>query len=90
MASYALLNKMNIVILVLEDFEENLEDSDATKILGSIEKWEEHYTKQLNHPNVNFKRCYDYENNIRGKYPQVGDIFNEKYGVFTSQPPWQW
>ncbi|MDA0763590.1 MAG: hypothetical protein O3A39_04060 [Proteobacteria bacterium] len=90
MASYALINKMNIVILVLEDFEENLEDGDATKILGSIEKWEEYYTKQLNHPNVYFKRCHDYENNIRGKYPQIGDIFNEEYGVFTGQPPWRW
>jgi len=90
MASYALVNKMNVVILVLEDFEENLEDGDATKILGSIEEWEQHYTKQLNHPNVSFIRCHDYENNIRGKYPQVGDVFNKEYGVFTSQTPWYW
>jgi len=90
MASYALVNKMNVVILVLDDFEESLEDNDATKILGSIEEWEKHYTKQLNHPNVSFRRCYDYDNNIRGKYPQVGDIFNKEYGVFTSQPPWHW
>ena len=49
MASYALLNKMNVVILVLENFEEDIEEGDARTILGSIEKWEEYYTKQLNH-----------------------------------------
>jgi hypothetical protein len=39
---------------------------------------------------VRFKRCYDYENNIRGKYPNVGDIFNPEYNVFTSPLNWQW
>jgi hypothetical protein len=90
MASYALVNKMNVVILVLEDCEENLGDSDATMMLGSIEEWEKYYTNQLNHPNVRFKRCYDYENNIRGKYPNVGDIFNPEYNVFTSPLKWKW
>jgi hypothetical protein len=90
MASYALVNKMNIVILILEDFQENSNDTDATTVLGSIEEWEEYFTKQLNHPNVSFKRCYDYENNVRGKYPQIGDIFNVDYNVFTSKPTWQW
>ena len=90
MASYALINKMNVVILVLEDCEENLDDNDATMMLGSIEEWEQYYTKQLNHPNVQFKRCYDYENNLRGKYPDVGDTFNPEYNVFTSQLRWEW
>lgn len=90
MASYALVNKMNIVILILEDFQENSNDTDATTVLGSIEEWEEYFTKQLNHPNVSFKRCYDYENNVRGKYPEIGDIFNVDYNVFTSKPTWQW
>ena len=81
---------MNVVILVLEDCEENLNDTDATTLLGSIEVWEKYYTNQLNHPNVHFKRCYDYDNNIRGKYPQIGDVFNREHNVFTSQPPWLW
>jgi hypothetical protein len=90
MASYALVNRMNVVILVLEDYEENLDGNDATTVLGSIEEWEEYYTRQLNHPNVRLKRCYDYENNIRGKYPNVGDVFNSEYNVFTSPLKWQW
>lgn len=90
MASYALVNKMDVVILVLDDCEENLNNSDATMMLGSIEEWEQYYTNQLNHPNVYFKRCYDYENNPRGKYPDVGDTFNREYNVFTSRLRWKW
>jgi hypothetical protein len=90
MTSYALVNKMNVVILVLEDCEENLNDTDATTLLGSIEDWEKYYTNQLNHPNVRFKRCYDYENNLRGKYPNVGDVFNIEHNVFTSALNWEW
>ena len=84
MAHYAIIQETR-VIAVNTGVDETVTqiDLDGTEVGGSSEAWENFYTKQLANPNLKVKRC-SYNGNIRGKYPSIGDHFNEELDIFES------
>ena len=88
MAYYAIIDERNIVVQVITGVDENVTqtDADGTQVGGSTEAWETFYTQQLENPNLYVKRC-SYNNNIRGKYPALGDFYDATTDEFVTPPP---
>lgn len=88
MASYALINKDNIVVQVISGVDENITqiDLDGTEVGGSSEAWEQFYASRPWFEGLTCKRT-SYNGNIRANYAGIGFTYDAYFDVFIAPQP---
>ena len=89
MASYALINKDNIVVQVITGVDENITqiDTDGTEVGGTSEAWEKFYASLPWFDGLTCKRT-SYNGNIRGNYAGIGYKYDQNFDVFIAPQPY--